>query len=162
MRAAGLAAGLLLLLAPNLGLCQSLAKAESFAHRLYDAYARGMPDYLGPQARRVFSPRLLSLIRRDERLAPAGEPGALDGDPICDCQDPGGMTRVRIEVLDAGPGRARAHVRFLLNTEPRDVTLELVAVQRRWRVDDVRTADTPSLAEMLLKAHPEGQRRPQR
>jgi hypothetical protein len=133
---------------------QSLADAETFTRKLYSAYANnGEPDYLGPQAGRVFSPRLLGLIRRDERLTPKGDVPELDGDPICDCQDPGGMNGLHVEVSGAGPGRATAKVRFRLDTEPRALTLDLVSVGGRWRVDDVHSQDTPSLARFLYEAH---------
>jgi hypothetical protein len=133
---------------------QSLTDADAFVRKLYRAYERGgEPDYLGPQAGRVFSPRLLGLIRRDERLTPKGDVPELDGDPICDCQDPGGMTGLAVQLSGAGPGRAQARVRFRLDTEPRDLTLDLVAVRGRWLVDDVHSKDTPSLARFLATAH---------
>jgi hypothetical protein len=151
--------GLALAAWPLLAHGQSLADADAFVRKLYRAYEHnGEPDYLGPQARRVFSPRLLGLIRRDERLTPKGDVPELDGDPICDCQDPGGMNRLQVQLSGAGPGRAQARVRFRLDTEPRDLTLDLVAVRGRWLVDDVHSKDTPSLAKFLLDAHPEGRR----
>jgi hypothetical protein len=144
---------------PLMAQAQSLADADAFIRKLYAAYAHnGEPDYLGPMAPRVFSPRLLGLIRRDERLTPKGDAPELDGDPICDCQDPGGMSRPHIEVSGAGPGRATAKVRFRLDTEPRALTLDLVSVQGQWRVDDVHSKDTPSLASFLANAH-RGRRR---
>jgi hypothetical protein len=146
--------GLVLAGWPLMAHAQSLADADAFTRRLYAAYAHnGEPDYLGPMAPRVFSPRLLGLIRRDERLTPKGDAPELDGDPICDCQDPGGMGRLRIEVASAGPGRATAKVRFRLDTEPRALTLDLVSVQGQWRVDDVHSKDTPSLVRFLTEAH---------
>lgn len=148
MRAATLLLGLGLLSWPAAGFCQTLGEAKAFTLGLYQAYEHGSPDYLGLMARRVFSPRLLYLIRRDERLA-HGEVGELDGDPICDCQDSADLTQVQVEVEAAGPGRARARVRFVLQTEPRQATLDLIAVRGRWRVDDVHTEDTPSLARLL-------------
>jgi hypothetical protein len=148
MRAATLLLGLGLLCSPVAGLCQTLDEARAFTLRLYEAYGHGSPNYLGPEARRVFSPRLLRLIRRDERLA-HGEVGQLDGDPICDCQDSADLTQVRVDVEPAGPGRARAHVRFVLQTEPRRATLDLMAVDGRWRVDNIHTKDTPSLVRLL-------------
>ena len=147
--------GLVLASWPALGLCQSLSDADAFVHRLYRAYQHGGgPDYLGPQAPRVFSPRLLGLIRRDQRLTPAGDVPSLDGDPICDCQDSGGMTGVHVDVSAAAPGHAVAKVRFRLDAERRALTLDLVAVHGRWLVDDVHSRDTPSLAAFLLDAHP--------
>ncbi len=138
-----------LALAPGAS-AQSLDDARAFVAGLYRAYARSPePDYLGPRARGVFSPRLLGLIRRDERNA-HGEVGALDGDPICDCQDPDGIRLVDLDVTTAGPGRAtaRARVRFA-GARRETMILDLVTVRGRWRVDDVHTPDTPSLVRLL-------------
>ena len=133
---------------------QSLDDAKTFVRGLYQAYARGNgPDYLGRQAPGVFSPRLLQLIRRDERLTPKGDVPSLDGDPICDCQDPGGLHLVAIEVSGTGEARARARVRFRFDSERRALRLDLVAVSGKWRVDDVHSRDTPSLAKFLIDAH---------
>jgi hypothetical protein len=151
MRAVTLLLCVSLLSWPAVGLCQSLDEARTFVQRLFQGYEHGSPDYLGPQARRIFSPRLLGLIRRDERLA-HGEVGELDGDPICDCQDSADLGQVRVEVEDAGPGRARAHVRFVLQTEPRRATFDLVSAGGHWRIDDVHTNDTPSLVRLLERA----------
>ena len=127
---------------------QSLADARGFVADLYDAYAHSEPDYLGRQARRVFSPRLLALIRRDARDA-HGEVGALDGDPICDCQDWGHTGVERLEVASRGAGHAVAQVRFRNQGQTTDLTLDLVSVAGRWRIDDIHTKDTPSLVGYL-------------
>ena len=139
----------LLAVAPPAG-AQSLGDARAFVAGLYRAYGRTPKvDYLGPRARNVFSPRLLGLIRRDERNA-HGEVGALDGDPICDCQDADGVRLTGLDVDAAGPGRAtvRTSVRFA-GGERRTMTLDLVSVRGRWRVDDVHSKDTPSLVRLL-------------
>lgn len=139
---------------PSVGACQTLPEAKAFTLKLYEAYEHGAPDYLGPMRREVFSARLLRLIRRDQQLTPRGDVGALDGDPICDCQDPGGLSNVQVSVQPAGPSKARASVGFDLDGR-RTAVLDLVAENGAWRVDDVHTADTPSLVKMLEDAHPE-------
>ena len=149
MRYSGLAlSALLLAMAPAAG-AQSLADARGFVTGLYRAYQHGSPDVLGPRARSIFSPALLALIRRDARNA-HGEVGALDGDPICDCQDPDGVRLVGLDLAAAGPGRAAAHVRLrFAGSRAEAMTLDLVSIGSRWRVDDVHTADTPSLVRLL-------------
>jgi hypothetical protein len=147
--------GLALWCWPLLGHSQSLADADAFVRSLYRGYEHNhAPDYLGAGASRVFSPHLLGLIRRDERFTPAGDVPSLDGDPICDCQDPGGLHGVQVQVASAGAGRAQAKVVFRLDTESRALTIDLVAVHGRWLVDDVHSKDTPSLVRLLLEAHP--------
>jgi hypothetical protein len=80
--------------------------------------------------------------------------GTLDGDPICDCQDFGGLRNVALTVSGAAAGHARAVARFRIGVERRTVTLDLVAVQGHWRVSDIHTADTPSLVGLLERSHP--------
>lgn len=148
------ALSLALTLWPLAAAAQPLSAADAFVRNLYGAYTHdSAPDYLGSKASQVFSPRLLELIRRDRRLTPKDEVPALDGDPICDCQDSGGLTELEVAVAGAGPGRATAKVHFRLETDPRDLTLDLVSVKGRWRVDDVHSKSTPSLAQFLRDAH---------
>ena len=127
---------------------QSLESAQGFVAGLYHAYETSQPNYLGRRAAGVFSPRLLALIRRDERNA-HGEVGALDGDPICDCQDAEGVRLTGLSVGPAGPGRATARVRLRFPDGPRTLTLDLAAFGGQWRVDDVHIKDTPSLVRLL-------------
>jgi hypothetical protein len=157
MRLAGLGlSALIITLAPVAG-AQDLASAHDFVAGLYAAYHGRGPDYLGRQARTTFSPALLKLIERAAAATPADEVGALDGDPICDCQDSGGLKVTDITIAGGANGRAIATVRFRLPDDPRTLRLDLVAVDGHWRVNDVHSADTPSLAAYLRhslgKAH---------
>ena len=156
MSKAGLWIALALAAAPAAAGAQTVADARAFVTGLYRGYANNADvDYLGRGIRRVFSTRLIALIRADEKAA-HGEVGWLDGDPICDCQDPDGIRLVGLDVEQAGPGRAiaRAHVRFA-DHKAETITLDLVSIHGGWRVDDVRTAETPSLAK-ALHDHPGG------
>jgi hypothetical protein len=156
MRKAGLWIALALMASATSAGAQTVADARAFVKGLYRGYANNHDvDYLGAGIHRVFSPRLIALIRRDEKAA-HGEVGWLDGDPICDCQDPDGIRLVDLDVDTTGPGRAiaRAHVRFA-DQKAETITLVLVSVHGSWRVDDVRTTETPSLAR-ALREHPGG------
>jgi hypothetical protein len=128
---------------------QGLDQAQSFVAGLYGAYAkRPGPDYLGPQKGRVFSPSLIGLMRRDAAATPKGEVGALDGDPICNCQDYE-LSRISIKVDPTSAGAARATVSFQNFDRPQEVVLDLVATKGQWRVDDVHAEGTPSLRGLL-------------
>ena len=144
-----LVAAMVLLAAPTLAVAQDGASARAFVERLYRAYHGDGPDYLGHRAKAVFTPRLIALIRRDAALA-HGEVGALDGDPICDCQD-FEITSVRAEIRLAGPGRAVAVVRFRNFKDPQTVTLDLVDAGHGWRIDNIHSKSTPDLADYLRK-----------
>ena len=127
---------------------QTADDARRFVSRLYAAYGRSQPDYLGQEARQVFSPRLLALIRRDQRLA-KGEVGALDGDPICDCQDAGGLKLTWAGVDRFRPGRASVRAELVFPDGRRVITLDLTSARGAWRVDDVHSQSTPSLVKLL-------------
>ncbi len=151
MRAAGflLAAGLL---AAGPAPAQSLPDARAFVTGLYDAYRRYPgPDYLGRHSGAVFSPDLIALIRREAASTPQGDVGALDGDPICDCQD-WRISDVAMAVSASGPGAAAAEVRFRNAGRPQTVRLDLVSVRGRWRVGDVHSETTPSLVQLLRQS----------
>jgi hypothetical protein len=136
---------------------QGVDAARAFTLHLYEAYRTGAPDYLGRDARRTFAPKLLALIVRDRATTPSGDVGILDGDPICDCQDAGGVRATHVTISAAGPGRARARVTLRFPSETRDMTLDLVATRGatqgagwgEWRVADVHTRETPSLVRLL-------------
>lgn len=153
----GLAA--LVCVAAHSASAQDLPAAQSFVAGLYAAYHGKGPDYLGRQAKATFAPDLLRLIRRDAAQAGPGDVGALDGDPICDCQDSGGLRNVRVTVTGGVKGQARATVRFRISSEWRTVKLDLVAIQGHWRVGDIHTADTPSLVSYLTRSLGGGHRK---
>jgi Protein of unknown function (DUF3828) len=134
---------------PAAAAAQDLASAQRFVEGLYGAYRGDGPQYLGRQAPKVFSPRLLALIRRDQALA-HGEVGALDGDPICDCQD-WDIKAVRVAVTPAGAGRAKAVATFRNTGDPVTIRLDLVATGQGWRVDNIHAKDTPDLVAFLRK-----------
>ena len=78
-------------------------------------------DPVGPAAAQVFDAPLVALIRRDQRNA-RGEVGALDGDPLCDCQDDAGMTWRIAGVVPQGADKAVARVRLTFPQTPRPRT----------------------------------------
>src|SRR5678816_2436480 len=104
---------------------QSLPDAQSFVTGLYSAYQRQPgPDYLGKQIAEVFAPDLIALIKREAASVPKGDVGALDGDPICNCQD-WQISKVEVAVSAPKPGAAVADVHFQNAGEPQQVRLDL-------------------------------------
>lgn len=138
-----------------------VATARTFVAWIYSHYPtstrRPTFDALGGAAKRaIFAPSLIALIDEDARLA-HGEVGALDGDPLCDCQDDGGMTFKIASVRSVDPSHASAViVRSYADTkapEVETITLDLAMTKGRWRVYDVRSRDTPSLRAMLIQSN---------
>ena len=134
--------------------------ARAFLVQLYAHYpqrdAAPAFDPTGRSATSVFDPTMVALFREDARLTPPGDVGAIDGDPICDCQDDDGMSVKIGPIQPAGPSRATARVdiRFGKASPPdrRRLELDLVAVQAGWRVYDIHNADTPSLRAYLMRS----------
>lgn len=131
---------------------QDLVQAKAFVTGLYAAYGKEPgPDYIGRQAKQVWSPAMLKLLQREAESTPEDEVGALDGDPICNCQDYDAIS-ADVRVTGTGPTSARADV-FLFNLGRRQlVSLDLVLIGRRWRVDDVHSQSMPSLVALLNEA----------
>ncbi|WP_081317762.1 DUF3828 domain-containing protein [Klebsiella aerogenes] len=66
--------------------------------------------------------------------------GILDFDPICACQDYQDLRIESIRIIDESTRHARAEVRFRPFKENNDsttLTLDMVAENNRWLVDDV-------------------------
>lgn len=139
------------------------AGARAFLTKLYAHYPHraGSPafDALGRQAPRVFDPSLIALMRDNERLTPSDEVGALDGDPICDCQDSEGM-KAKIGAIRAtgqSAATARVDIVFAVATPPdtRQLDLDLVRSRGQWRIRDIHSKDQPSLRAYLIQANRE-------
>lgn len=156
MRSTGVALFLLALTAPAAH-AQPRDDARAFVTGLYSRYGHGKgPEYAGRDAPGTFTPDLVRLIRRDQTETPDGDVGALDGDPICDCQDFEGLKLVGVTVKPAVQGRASAEATIVFpDRTRRAIRLDLAQVGKTWRVADVHTADLPSLVELLRRAHPE-------
>jgi hypothetical protein len=141
--------------------------ARAFVTGVYAHYPTAgrqpMFDPLGKDERSVFDAALIDLIAEDQRLTPDGDVPELDGDPLCDCQDDGGLTFDIGEVRATGKLTAQAKVmRIDPQAAPQasPITLDLVKAGGRWRVHDIHTPDTPSLRDFLAKANKERAAKP--
>ncbi|MGC1301833.1 MAG: DUF3828 domain-containing protein [Caulobacteraceae bacterium] len=143
-RASLLAAGLALALPAN-------GSPDAFVRGLYAPYrADSSYSSLGQAAGGIYTPALLALMDKDQRAHP-GEVGAIDGDPVCDCQD-SGTIRVVQATYAARAGGVRATVRFVNLGETRTVGLDLVRATTGWRVDDVHDPGQASLRTELRRS----------
>jgi hypothetical protein len=116
---------------------------RGFVSRLYAAYRD--PDYSPfTHPARVFAPPLVAALRENARLS-SGEVGYLDADPLCQCQDPGGLRAAVAGVRQSAPGSAEVRVRIAFGgADSRDLRLTLVRLAGAWRIADIATADEPS------------------
>lgn len=117
---------------------------EAFMQQLYAGY--GSPNFSPlTDPARYFTARLVTALNEDARLA-NGEVGYLDGDPVCQCQDAGGLHATVAKVTRSKPGKAKVRVAIgIRGYEPRYATFSLVLTEAGWRIADVASADEPSL-----------------
>jgi hypothetical protein len=125
---------------------------RAFVERLYAGYRD--PDY-SPLERpeRVFAPPVVAAIREDQRLS-RDEVGYMDADPLCQCQDPAGLSPLIAEVRRPGARTASARIllRFGVDGDgDREVSLQLVRTPSGWRIADVATPDSPSMLRELRR-----------
>ncbi len=115
--------------------------AHDFVAAIYDTYVskdrNGVALDSNAAVRRYFEPTLAALIVKDRKQAARrGEVGLLDFDPFVDGQD-WEISDLDIVVADAGPGKARATVKFKNVDKPSVVTLELVKIGKAWKIGNV-------------------------
>jgi hypothetical protein len=122
------------------------ASARAFVESVYARYRND--DFCAmcvKGAGRLFDPELVALLRENERVTPDGEIGAIDADPICDCQDPTGLKAKVLTVTLTGKGAARVEVSVgYPGGSPADrkrVVLSLAWTGGHWRIHDVSDGD---------------------
>ena len=97
---------------------------------------------------------MIAAFREDARLA-NGEVGFVDADPLCQCQDDGGLKSKVVSVTMTGPNAADAVVNLQYPDTTLALTLHLVPVNGAWRIYDLSTGDVKSYRADLLKANKE-------
>lgn len=125
----------------------SADSARVWVVRLYANYAN---DSFSPFIKPAdwFDAAVVKALKEDERLTPEGEMGAIDADPVCSCQDPGGMKATVGAITMTGPGKATVKVKLQWPLPPnpipdqipdytRDQTLHLVMTDAGWRIADI-------------------------
>lgn len=135
------------------------ADPKAFLQALYANYDGRDHSFspLGDKAADYFDPDMLGLMSNDAKVTPAGDVGALDGDPICDCQDFGAL-KAAITVHQATATHATAVVTITEtdthfgDTVPQTLTYDLVLVNGAWRIHDITSASTPSLRALFVEA----------
>jgi len=126
-------------------------QAKVWVVQLYDRFKDenwspfGAPD-------QVFGPDIVRELAENDRLTPEGEQGAIDADPICSCQDPGGMTAEVLSSRMTGADTAEVKVKLQwpLPEDPipsqipdytQHLTLQLQFTPAGWRVRDIGSAE---------------------
>jgi hypothetical protein len=119
----------------------STAPAQSPRGFIEDLYAQYRKDenfspFTHPE--QWFDADLLAAIRESEALTPDDDVGAIDSDPLCNCQDASGMMARVDSVEQTSPGAATAKVDLWAGTpDERRIEVDLTASNGTWRVHDV-------------------------
>ena len=133
--------------------------ARAFLQKIYAHYPQpANGPVFSPtdkDAASVFDPGMVALFREDTRLA-KGEVGFVDADPLCQCQDDGGLKPKILSVVLQGANAATAVVDLRFEGgKPNPLTLHLVVVNGQWRIYDLSAADMKSYRADFIKANKE-------
>jgi hypothetical protein len=126
------------------------ASAELFLRGLYAKYVpNGKPTpFIYPDARTIADSGMMALLKQDQDKS-KGEVGAMDGDPICQCQDWEVLKVTSLHVTMQGANAASADVAISDSGEVQKIHYALVWVKGGWRIHDIGTKDEPSLVTYL-------------
>ena len=117
---------------------------RAYMERLYASYRDSSFNPL-TKPDLYFAPGLVAAIKDDARLA-NGEVGYLDGDPICQCQDPDGLQATVTAVRQDQSDKAEVQVSIgLTGYDLRTATFSLIRTRAGWRISDVSSQDEASL-----------------
>jgi hypothetical protein len=115
--------------------------AHDFVAAIYDTYVgkagNGIALDTDQAVQRYFEPALAALIRKDQTDAERrNEVATLDFDPFVDAQD-WDIAAFTVAITDAGPGKAKATVKFNNSGKPSTVVLDLVKLGNAWKISDI-------------------------
>jgi len=126
-------------------------------YRHYEHEGLGINAY-DPHAGQYFHSSLIALMLEDQKAA-SPEVGAIDGDPVCACQDWDGVWDLKIDVQVDGADKATANVSFALSApqdRPKDalrkMVITLAAENGEWRIYDIVDETDPTAPFALRKA----------
>src|SRR5262249_27572527 len=122
------------------------ASAKAFLDAIYKRYVgkntKGIPLDSDAVIRRYFEPSLAALIIKDgKEAARRKEVPTLDGDAFIGAQD-WEIKAIKVDVADAGPGKATGTVTFTNSGEAKKVVLDLTRVGNDWKIADINWART--------------------
>jgi Protein of unknown function (DUF3828) len=122
--------------------------AKAFLDAAYQQYRNGGKGV--PLTARYYHSTLLALADRDQKAAGPENVGALDADPLCDCQDWEGVWDLKIDVQMKGTQRASANVSFALSApghrkkdDLRKLQIVLAWERGGWRIYDITSLRDP-------------------
>ncbi|WP_428394829.1 hypothetical protein [Lichenicoccus sp.] len=124
-----------------------------FINELYAPYIYGDHAYqIGRDLSEKFDGCLTYLLKLDNQQV-LGDAGYVDWDPICNCQDFGNFSRLRIEQTNGSYEFRYLKATFRNLSKRETVRFTLVPVGRGWRIADISEAGMASLKRLLLNGY---------
>ena len=151
---------------PAVEMTENAQTPEAFVRSLYSTEAGGTKaanqdlTASAGETPSIWSARTDALIRETEALGEPGEYAYFEADPICDCQDDGGMALNSVTVTPTGANRVDATVVLeWAGTQPAErktQTFNLVDEGGAWKIDDIVRDQTgefpqPPLVEAMTR-----------
>lgn len=143
---------------------QGLGTPEAFLAAIYKHYehedpaSRSFSSVDNPSL--YYDPDMVALLNENNRLYD-GEQGAIEIDPICQCQDYQSIkTTIRVVNRDDASAKAVATLKMSwADVPPYTVTYRLVRVDGRWRIHDI-AGEYPSLRRVVQKSNEDARKHP--
>lgn len=116
---------------------------EQTIRQIYQGYAddsQALVAFNDMSEKSIISSRMKKALRKSDQFTLPGDSGILDFDPLCACQDYQDLRLESVRIIDENTRHVRAEVRFRPfkeNNESTTLTLDMVAENNRWLVDDV-------------------------
>ena len=100
-----------------------------------------------------FDPAMTAVIMEDRRLAD-GDIGAVDADPVCQCQDYDGFTATFVTTASTdSTATIVASLHDKKTGAGPKITYQMVRIGNRWRIHDIASDDYPSLYKVYADSN---------
>ena len=142
---------------------QGLGTPEAFLAAIYKHYLVNDPNVhfstLNNQSD-YYDPELAAIMAENDKLY-EGYLGAIEADPICQCQDWSSITtNIRIVSQDDKSANAVATLTQAPGGRPYTVKYQLVRVDGRWRIHDLGGDNYPSMRAEYQKSNEDARKLP--
>ena len=87
----------------------------------------------------------------------AAAPEGFNVDPLCNCQDPAGLTIRDLTITETGPDSADAAITTLQGDAQVSQVLKLVREEGSWRIDNITREGDPAFRDELAQWTAEAQ-----
>lgn len=118
---------------------------ESFVRNIYTGMASGELAALNEEGEVLWSQAAWADIEAYRAAAPEG----FNADPLCNCQDPDGLTIRDLTITETGADSADAAITTLQGEAQVSQVIRLVREEGSWRIDDITREGDPSFRDEL-------------